>query len=66
MAAEAGVPDFAHHNAVADALACAHVMIDAARRVGADDIEGLAVGAGVRVSQIAVAAETDLPRVFAA
>ncbi|MET0296580.1 MAG: 3'-5' exonuclease [Microbacterium sp.] len=56
VAAEAGFPDFAHHNATADAMACAHVMIDAARRVGADDIEGLATGASVRVSQIAVAA----------
>lgn len=56
VAAEAGFADFPHHNATADALACAHVMIDAARRVGADDIEGLAELAGVRVSQIVVAA----------
>lgn len=55
VAAEAGFPEFPHHNATADALACAHVMIDAARRVGASDIEGLAVGAGVRVSQITFA-----------
>ena len=56
VAAEAGFPDFPHHNATADALACAHVMIDAARRVGAEDIEGLAEGANVRVSQITFAA----------
>ncbi|MDY0911087.1 3'-5' exonuclease [Microbacterium sp. CFBP9034] len=55
VAAEAGFAEFAHHNATADALACAHVMIDAARRLGADDIEALAAGAAVRVSQIAVA-----------
>lgn len=55
VAAEAGFADFPHHNATADALACAHVMIDAARRVGAADIDGLAEGVGVRVSQIAVA-----------
>ncbi len=55
VAAEAGFAEFAHHNATADALACAHVMIDAARRVGADDIAELAEGAGVRVSQIVVA-----------
>lgn len=57
VAAEAGFPDFAHHNATADALACAHVMIDAARRVGAADIDELAELAGVRVSRIVVAAE---------
>lgn len=56
VAAEAGFADFPHHNATADALACAHVMIDAARRVGADDIEGLAGMVGVRVSQIDIAA----------
>ncbi|MEI3847264.1 MULTISPECIES: 3'-5' exonuclease [unclassified Microbacterium] len=55
VAAEAGFADFPHHNATADALACAHVMIDAANRVGAADIEGLAAAVGVRVSQIAVA-----------
>lgn len=55
VAAEAGFADFPHHNATADALACAHVMIDAANRVGAADIEGLAAALGVRVSQIAVA-----------
>ena len=55
VAAEAGFAEFAHHNATADALACAHVMIDAARRVGADDIASLAEGAGVRVSQIVIA-----------
>lgn len=55
VAAEAGFAEFAHHNATADAMACAHVMIDAARRLGASDINELALGAGVRVSQIAVA-----------
>ena len=65
VAAEAGFPDFPHHNATADALACAHVMIDAARRVGADDIEGLAAGANVRVSQITFA-PAPVTTVFAA
>lgn len=55
VAAEAGFAEFAHHNATADALACAHVVIDAARRVAADDIDLLAEYCGVRVSQIAVA-----------
>ena len=56
VAAEAGFADFPHHNATADALACAHVMIDAAHRVGATDIEALTEAVGVRVSQIAIAA----------
>lgn len=55
VAAEAGFADFPHHNATADALACAHVMIDAARRLGVDSVDALAEAAGVRVSQIAVA-----------
>jgi DNA polymerase-3 subunit epsilon len=56
VAAEAGFADFPHHNATADALACAHVMIDAAQRVGAADIDALAEAVGVRVSQIATTA----------
>lgn len=55
VAAEAGFASFAHHNATADALACAHVMVDAARRAGAADIVALAEATGVRVSQIAPA-----------
>jgi DNA polymerase III subunit epsilon len=55
VAAEAGFADFPHHNATADAVACAHIMIDAARRVGAEDIQGLATAAAVRVSQIHIA-----------
>ena len=55
VAAEAGFADFPHHNATADAVACAHIMIDAARRVGAVDIQGLAEAASVRVSQIMIA-----------
>jgi DNA polymerase-3 subunit epsilon len=55
VAAEAGFPDFPHHNATADALACAHVMIDAAHRLGADDVDALVHAAGVRVSQILIA-----------
>ncbi len=66
VAAEAGFAEFAHHNATADALACAHVMIDAARRLGVDDIDDVAAGAGVRVSQIVIAAQPELARTFAA
>lgn len=54
VAAVAGFVDFAHHDASADALACAHIMIDAAERTGAYDITSLAEAAGVRLSQIRV------------
>jgi DNA polymerase-3 subunit epsilon len=64
VAAEAGFADFPHHNATADAMACAHVMIDAARRVGAYDIETLAELSGVKVSQISIA-EAPATTVFA-
>jgi DNA polymerase-3 subunit epsilon len=52
VAAAAGFGDFAHHDALADALACAHIIIDAARRVGAGDLAGLADATGVRLSGI--------------
>jgi DNA polymerase-3 subunit epsilon len=56
VAAEAaGFTGFSHHDAVADALACAHIVIDAARRHGADDIDGLAAALGVRTGVLAPA-----------
>lgn len=54
VAAAAGFLDFAHHDATADALACAHIMIDAANRAGAQDVVELAMLLGVRVPQIPV------------
>lgn len=62
VAAAAGFLDFAHHDAAADALACAHIMIDAAQRAGATDIVELAMLLGLRVPRIPVAApaEADL------
>lgn len=54
VAAAAGFLDFAHHDAAADALACAHIMIDAANRAGAQDVVELAMLLGVRVPQIPV------------
>lgn len=56
VAAAAGFLDFAHHDAVADALACAHVMIDAAARAGANDVVELAMLLGLRVPQLPVPA----------
>jgi DNA polymerase III subunit epsilon len=58
VAAAVGFLDFAHHDAVADALACAHIMIDATARAGADDIAGLAAALGVKVGCIPVATAT--------
>ncbi|TPW73097.1 exonuclease domain-containing protein [Schumannella sp. 10F1B-5-1] len=52
-AAAAGFDDFRHHDAIADSEACAAIMIDAARRWGADDLRALAAAAGVRVSSTA-------------
>lgn len=55
VAAAAGFLDFAHHDATADALACAHIMIDTTLRAGADDIVELAMLLGLRVPQIPTA-----------
>jgi DNA polymerase III subunit epsilon len=54
VAAAAGFIDFAHHDAAADALACAHIVIHAAELVGAKTIAGLAEAASVRVSRVPV------------
>ncbi|MEZ3159683.1 3'-5' exonuclease [Microbacterium sp. BWT-B31] len=54
VAAEAGFTGFAHHDATADALACAHIMIDAASRHGVDDIRALAAAAKARVAHMTV------------
>ena len=50
VAMAAGFEDFPHHDAVADAEACAAIMIHAADRHGAIDLTELAAMAGVRVS----------------
>ncbi|CAL4860103.1 3'-5' exonuclease [Microbacterium sp. MM2322] len=52
VAAAAGHLDFAHHDATADALACAQIVIDAAARAGAGDLIELAMLLGVRIPQI--------------
>jgi DNA polymerase III subunit epsilon len=51
-AAAAGFGPFAHHEATADALACAHIMIDAARRWKAADLDELTMRLGYRVSHL--------------
>ncbi|KJL20816.1 DNA polymerase III PolC-type [Microbacterium azadirachtae] len=50
VAAEAaGFGAFPHHDALADARACAQIVIDAARRTGSDTIHQLAETIGVRL-----------------
>lgn len=50
-AAAAGFAEFSHHDALADARACAHIIIDAARRTGSADIRSLASTLSLRVSE---------------
>jgi DNA polymerase-3 subunit epsilon len=50
VAMAAGFEDFPHHDAVADAEACAAIMIHAADRHGAVDLPELAQLAGIRIS----------------
>jgi DNA polymerase-3 subunit epsilon len=61
VAAVAGFMDFAHHDAAADALACAHIMIDACQRTGARDIYALMQSVGLRMSQIPAPARPAAP-----
>ena len=51
----AGFGEFPHHDALADARACAQIVIDAARRVGAGDVDALASALGVAVTPARVA-----------
>jgi len=48
----AGFEDFAHHDALADAQACAAIMIHAAKRHEATDIEDLARLTSTRIGRI--------------
>lgn len=41
VAKRLGLPDFDHHHADADALTCAGIVIEYARRNGCDDLDGL-------------------------
>jgi DNA polymerase III subunit epsilon len=51
VAAEAGYGNFPHHDALADALACAHIVVDAAARSGARDLDALAEATSVRINR---------------
>ena len=48
----AGFEDFAHHDALADAQACAAIMVHAAKRHDAGSIEHLAELTGTRIGRI--------------
>lgn len=47
----AGFTGFSHHDALADALACAHIVMDAARRLAAPDVFALASALKLRVTE---------------
>ena len=51
-AAAAGVKEFAHHDALADAEACAAIISDAAVRHESDDVALMAKKIGVRVHEL--------------
>ena len=53
----AGFTGFSHHDALADALACAHIVMDAARRTASPDIFGLAAALSLRVTEPAAVQE---------
>ncbi|WP_344790828.1 exonuclease domain-containing protein [Gryllotalpicola daejeonensis] len=48
----AGFEDFEHHNAAADAEACAAIMVHAARRHGVDDLIALARACAIKVGRL--------------
>lgn len=54
-AAAAGFEEFAHHEALADARACAQIVVDASRRHAADDVHMLATVLRVRIGEPASA-----------
>ncbi|HEY0249441.1 MAG TPA: exonuclease domain-containing protein [Gryllotalpicola sp.] len=51
----AGFEDFEHHNAAADAEACAAIIVHAARRHGVDDVIGLAGACAIKVGHLGLA-----------
>ena len=63
-ATAAGFEDFAHHDALADAEACAAIIIHAARRHDAEDIEHLSKITSSRIGAIGAVAADFKPAVF--
>jgi DNA polymerase-3 subunit epsilon len=60
----AGFEDFAHHDALADAEACAAIMVHAARRHDASDLAHLATITGTKMGLIGPAAADRAPMVL--
>jgi DNA polymerase III subunit epsilon len=60
----AGFEDFAHHNALADAEACAAIVIHAARRHEASDLVHLARITSTRIGHIGAVSKDYRPAVF--
>ncbi|WGD38341.1 3'-5' exonuclease [Lysinibacter sp. HNR] len=52
VAQAAGVTDFQHHEALADAEACASIVVDAHRRHGADNVIALSATTGVAIKTL--------------
>ena len=65
-AAAAGFDSFAHHDALADAEACAAIVIDAAARHQASSLESLAEAAGVSITRLSAPRPAKLTRPTAA
>jgi DNA polymerase III subunit epsilon len=62
----AGFEDFPHHDALADAEACAAIVVHAAHRHGADDVEDLLGAVGDRLTRLEPhAPEARVPMAFA-
>ncbi len=61
VAMAAGFEDFAHHDALDDARACAAIVVHAARRHGAPDVDALADLARVRFGAIGEPAPEHAP-----
>ena len=59
----AGFEDFEHHNAAADAAACAAIIVHAARRHGADSVTELAELTGSRIKTLGAPVQ-DVIRTF--
>jgi DNA polymerase-3 subunit epsilon len=62
----AGFEDFRHHDALADAEACAAIVVHAAQRHGVEDVDGLLGAVGDRLSRLEPQApKTRVPMAFA-
>ncbi|WP_210506862.1 3'-5' exonuclease [Naasia sp. SYSU D00057] len=60
----AGFEDFRHHDALADAEACAAIIVHAAKRHDAEDLDGLSAATGARIRRIGAGAMDDRPAVL--